>query len=410
VVVGLCFAATFLCYIDRVNISVAVIPMATQLGWDKTTQGSVMSAFFVGYLLTQILGGRLADRFGGKTVLALGVGLWSFFTAVTPFAALRSLPALLAARIGMGLGEGVSFPSIWSLYSRWVPARERGRAVGFNFSAIPIGSVFALLATPWLVVHFGWPWAFYSFGALGIVWLAVWQRAVAASPARDPRISAGELRELEAERGAADAPPAPPLRAFLGSTAVWAIVVCHFCNNWGGYVMLSWLPTYLNERLGVELSSVGLFAMAPSIVSFLFLNVSGAVTDWLIRRGIPILTVRKLMQTVGFGAIATALLIVAHVETAPVAIAVMCASSALGAFATGGFGTNHLDLAPRHAGALMGLSNTAGTLPGVIGVTLSGWIVQTTGHWELVFQLAAAIKIAGLLFYLACARAEKQVD
>ena len=418
--IGLSFAAIFLCYIDRVNISVAIIPMATEFGWDKTLQGSVMSAFFIGYLLTQIAGGWLADRFGGKPVLAGGVVVWSLFTALTPPAAAGGLAALLVARIGMGVGEGVSFPSIYSLFSRWVPAQERSRSVGLVFSAIPLGTVFALVVTPWLVVRFGWPWAFYAFAALGVVWYAIWQAQVSSSPDEHPaqvgsspdehpRVGAAELRALRPEGGAAASPP-PPLGALLGSTAVWAIVVCHFCNNWGGYVLLSWLPTYLNERLDVDLASVGLFAMAPALVSFLFLNAAGGVGDALLRRGIPTQRVRKLMQTIGFGGVATGLLVVPHVDSAGLAIAVMCASSALGAAVAAGFATNHLDIAPRQAGMVMGLSNTAGTLPGVIAVPLSGWIVEATGSWELVFQVAAGVKILGLLFYLAFAKAEKLFD
>jgi MFS family permease len=407
-VVALCFAAIFLCYIDRVNISVAIIPMAKQFGWDKTAQGTVMSAFFIGYLLTQIAGGWLADRFGGKPVLAGGVVVWSLFTALTPPAAAGGFAALIAARIGMGVGEGVSFPSIYSLFSRWVPAQERSRAVGLVFSAIPLGTVFALTVTPWIVIHFGWPWAFYSFAALGVFWVAIWQAQVTSSPEQNPRVSPAELRQVQGDAGAAST--RPPLSALLGSTAVWAIIVCHFCNNWSGYVLLSWLPTYLNERLDVDLASVGLFAMAPSIVSFLCLNAAGAAGDALLARGISTRTVRKLMQTIGFGAIATALLIVPHVSSAPLAIVVLCASSALGAAVAAGFGTNHLDIAPRHAGFVMGLSNTAGTLPGVIGVPLSGWIVEATGSWELVFQVAAGVKIFGLLFYLAFAKGEKLFD
>jgi ACS family sodium-dependent inorganic phosphate cotransporter len=121
-------------------------------------------------------------------------------------------------------------------------------------------------------------------------------------------------------------------------------------------------------------------------------------------------TVRKLMQTIGFGAIAAALLVVPHVDSAPLAIGVLCASAALGAAVAAGFGTNHLDIAPRHAGVVMGLSNTAGTLPGVIGVPLSGWIVEATGSWELVFQVAAGVKVFGLLFFLAFAKGEKIFD
>ncbi len=198
-VVGFSFLAVFICYMDRVNISVAIIPMAKDLGWDPATQGTVLSAFFVGYLATQVLGGRLSDRFGGKVVLGAGVLFWSAFTMITPPAAFLGFGALLLARVGMGLGEGITFPSIYSLFGRWLPGGESSRAVGIVFSAIPLGSVFALLATPWIVVHYGWPWAFYSFGAIGLLWWGFWHVRWRRTPTcirRSRRTSARRSREL----------------------------------------------------------------------------------------------------------------------------------------------------------------------------------------------------------------------
>ena len=196
--IALCFAAVFICYVDRVNISLAIVAMAREFGWNKTTSGFVMSSFFIGYLLTQVPGGVLAGRFGGKHVLAGGVILWSLFTALTPPAAYAGFGALIAARILMGMGEGVTFPSIYALFARWVPASRRSRAVGLVFSAIPLGVVSAQLATPVLVTSFGWPWAFYAFAALGLVWWAAWQPLTTSSPAAHPRVSEAELRELAA--------------------------------------------------------------------------------------------------------------------------------------------------------------------------------------------------------------------
>ena len=155
--IGLCFLAVFICYIDRVNISVVIIPMAKDYNWNPEQQGRVLSAFFVGYILTQFLGGRLADRFGGKLVLGLGEVAWSQFTILTPIAAGASFVTLLLARIGMGLGEGFTFPAIYSLIGRWIPASERSRAVSVNFSGIPAGTLFALVLTPLIAVQFGWP-------------------------------------------------------------------------------------------------------------------------------------------------------------------------------------------------------------------------------------------------------------
>ena len=131
-IILMCFAATFVCYIDRVNISVAIIPMAEEFKWDLETQGIILSSFYVGYMIMQVLGGFLADRFGGKIVLGLGVLIWSFFTIVTPWAAFSGMLGLLIARIGMGLGEAVTFPSVYSLVTRWFPVHEKAKAVALN--------------------------------------------------------------------------------------------------------------------------------------------------------------------------------------------------------------------------------------------------------------------------------------
>ena len=409
--VGLCFGATFICYIDRVNISVAIIPMAAELGWDVETQGVVLSAFFVGYLLTQIIGGRLADRFGGKVVLGTGVLLWSLFTVLTPPAAFVGLGMLIAARIGMGLGEAVTYPSIYSLYSRWVPVPERARAMALNNSGIPLGTVFALIVTPLIAETLGWEWAFYLFGALGVVWFAGWQRKTAASPDRHPDITRAELDHIAVSVPAdSGAVPTPSIAQFLRCGPVWAIIVCHFCNNWSLYVLLSWLPTFVNQGLGVDFAAVGWFTMIPHIASFFGLNVAGGVADRLIKRGMGVGKVRKIMQTIGFGGISLALLIVGEVENAAMAIAVMSVGSAIGAFVTGGFAINHMDIAPRSAGTLMGITNTAGTIPGIIGVYVSGLILAWTGSWALVFQVAAGVTLFGLVFYLLFSSGEKQFD
>src|SRR5271157_442907 len=90
--------ATALCYIDRVNISIAIIPLARAKGYDPAAKGLVLSAFFWGYLWLQMPGGWVADRFGGKRILAVGVALWSIATFLTPPAASISFAGLLLMR------------------------------------------------------------------------------------------------------------------------------------------------------------------------------------------------------------------------------------------------------------------------------------------------------------------------
>ncbi len=408
--VGLSFLAVAICYIDRVNISVAIIPMAEELGWDLQTRGIVLSSFFMGYLLLQIVGGRLADRFGGKIVLGAGVLLWSLFTILTPPAAFIGLGILLLVRIGMGMGEAVTFPAFYSLYGRWIPAGERARAVAFTNSGVPLGTVIGLVVTPIIADRLGWEWVFYLFGALGAFWYLAWHRQVTASPEMDPLISQEELQSIQADRAGAQSVDSLRWWEFLRHAPVWAIIVAHFCNNWSLYVLLSWLPAFVNEGLGVDFSAVGWVTMIPHLASFIFLNFAGNLADRLIARGMDVGRVRKLMQTIGFGGIAGSLMVVGEVDSVWMAITIMVIGTSLGAFVTGGFSVNHMDIAPRHAGTLMGITNTAGTIPGIIGVYLRGMILQATGSWALVFQVSAGVTIFGLIFFLLFASGKRLFD
>ncbi len=410
--VFLCFCAVFVCYIDRVNISIAIIPMAAEYGWDEGVQGIILSCFYFGYMVTQLLGGYLADRFGGKLVLAVGVIWWSAFTILTPPAAAMGITMLIVTRVLMGMGEGVTFPSIYALYSKWVPTAERSRSMAFANSGIPIGQVAALVVAPYIAIAFGWEWIFYIFGAVGLVWYVFWQRTVAHAPQHHPHLSSREAEEISAGLPATSQPGGKPtaLLDFARSRPVWAIVVAHFCNNWSLYVLLSWLPTFVNKGLGVDFANSGLVSMLPHLVSFVFLNVAGNVADRMVRSGMTITRVRKTCQTIGFGGLVLALSVVGEVDSAWLAIAIMCVGNAVGAFVTGGFAVNHMDIAPNHAGKLMGITNTFATIPGIIGVTVSGFILEATGSWALVFQVAAGVTLFGLVFYLLFASGEKQFD
>jgi MFS transporter, ACS family, solute carrier family 17 (sodium-dependent inorganic phosphate cotransporter), other len=148
-------------------MSIAILPMSESYGWTSTTIGLVQSSFFWGYLLTQVLGGVWADKFGGKVVLGFGVLWWSLATVLTPLAATLGLPALLAARACMGVGEGVAMPAMNNMLSRWVPVRERSRSLSLVYSGMYTGSVMGLAVSPHMIHSLGWPSVFYVFGVIG---------------------------------------------------------------------------------------------------------------------------------------------------------------------------------------------------------------------------------------------------
>jgi hypothetical protein len=149
--VGLSAIAALICSVDRAAISVAILPMSEQYGWSDSTKGAINSAFYVGYTITNLVGGYLASSLSAKQVLGWGVVLWSIFTITTPTAAATSLPVLLGNRAVMGAGEGVTFPCVQNIVKGWVPADTRTRALTLIYSGGQLGTIVALITAPLII-------------------------------------------------------------------------------------------------------------------------------------------------------------------------------------------------------------------------------------------------------------------
>jgi ACS family sodium-dependent inorganic phosphate cotransporter len=397
IIVGMCFAATAICYIDRVNISVAIIPMAEEYGWNGTTKGFVLSSFFIGYFIAMVPGGWAANRWGGKVLLGAALLFWSLFTFLTPVAAGLSFAILIAARIGMGLGEAATFPAVYNLLQRWLPKQERSRGAAVNLAGIPIGTIIGLSVTGALVQAFGWRSVFYFFGAAGVVFALFWFRFVHGSPAAHPAISAAERLVL---KDCAPAEPAPvPWAQMLRSPPLWALAVNHFCANWVLYLMLAWLPSYFRDAQHLDVTSAGLFSVAPWLSLFAVGNVSGLVADRMVANGSSVTFVRKLFQITGLIGGAIGLLAASQATTPGLALLLMCLAMGVGGLTWAGFAANHLDIGPRHADVLFSLTNIPGTLPGIFGVALTGWLLDVTGGYTATFVVAAGINLFGALVW-----------
>jgi len=405
----MCFLALFIAYTDRVNISVAAVAMREQLGWSQTTKGFVLSAFFIGYMLFMIPSGWLSSRFGGKRVMAAAVITWSVFTLLTPWAALQSMGVLIAVRIGLGVGEAAVLPATFALFTHWVPQAERSRAGVRFLSGVPLGQVVGFIGTGWIIAHWNWPMAFYVFGAIGLVWVTAWQARITDDPASDPHVAPKELALLRARENETRSSPKIPWRTFLTAPAVWAIFVTHFCANWGLYLLLSWLPSYFREALGLSISNAGLFAAAPWLAAFITSNLWAIMADKVIARGAPVLLMRRLSSGAGLIGFALFLLLLRDVHVPTTALALVCAATATLGIAWSGFPANWMDVAPRHAAVLAGISNTIATIPGIAGVAITGWLIDTTGTYSSAFLLTSAVCIVGALFYFVCSSV-KQLD
>ncbi|KAK1266944.1 hypothetical protein QJS04_geneDACA000386 [Acorus gramineus] len=409
VIVLLCFTSFLLCNMDRVNMSIAILPMSAEFNWNPATVGLIQSSFFWGYLLTQILGGIWADKIGGKLVLGFGVVWWSAATVLTPIAAKIGLPFLLIMRAFMGIGEGVAMPAMNNILSRWIPVSERSRSLAFVYSGMYLGSVIGLAFSPILIHKFGWPSVFFAFGSLGSIWFALWQGKAYSTPKEDPGLRADEKALILNSNVSKDPVSTIPWKLILSKAPVWALIISHFCHNWGTFILLTWMPTYYNQVLKFNLTESGLLCVLPWLTMAVFANIGGWIADTLVSKGLSITTVRKIMQSIGFLGPAFFLTQLSRVRTPALAVLCMVCSQGTDAFSQSGLYSNHQDIGPRYAGVLLGLSNTAGVLAGVFGTAATGYILQR-GSWDDVFKVSVALYIVGTLVWNLFSTGEKILE
>jgi ACS family sodium-dependent inorganic phosphate cotransporter len=210
-----------------------------------------------------------------------------------------------------------------------------------------------------------------------------------------------------------------PWGAFLRSPPVWAVTVAHFCFNWGYYTLLAWLPSYFELALGLNVQESSFLTLIPYVAMVLMTPVVGPIADGLTKRGWRLTTVRKLAQGIAFVGPAACMVAVAlltpaapggaaGLQTAAL-VALLSLGFALGAWSRAGLYCNHQDLSPKYASALLGITNTAGALPGVLGVTSAGYLLDATGSWPLaLFLPTAACQLFGAAFYALFASSERQ--
>ncbi|XP_059471952.1 sialin-like [Neocloeon triangulifer] len=427
VVAFLAFLGFWNVYALRVNLSVAIVAMTSNytvhldngttiqrrdFDWDSKTRGLLLSSFFYGYIITQIPGGWLGARIGGALLFGAGIASTALLTLLTPLAASGGVTLLFVLRVLEGVFEGVTYPCIHAVWARWAPPLERSKLATLAFSGSYVGTVVALPLSGYLAKHVGWPYVFYVFGFIGLVWYAVWVAVVREGPELDPRISQEELIYIQKSLGQQNyKKTSPPWGQFLKSAPVWAIIVAHFAENWGFYTLLTQLPTFMKDTLEFDLKDAGLLSALPYLAMAAVLQLAGHLADWLrSKQFISTTAVRKLFNCGAFVSQTTFMMLAAYLLAPLEAVACLTVAVGLGGFAWSGFSVNHLDIAPQYASLLMGLSNTFATLPGIISPALTGIIVQNKSveEWKIVFYIASGIYLVGAVIYAICASGERQ--
>ncbi|XP_051774833.1 sialin isoform X3 [Erpetoichthys calabaricus] len=356
-----------------------------QFQWDSTTQGVILSSFFYGYILTQVPGGYLAGYFGGKLFLGLGVLVTAALTLLTPLAASLGVPYLVILRALEGFGEGVTYPAMNAMWAKWAPPLERSRLMTFS-----------------------------GTGAAGCIWALLWFCLVTDEPLSHPRISKQERDHITSSVGLQGQCHGwtLPFLSMLTSLPLWAIIIAHFCINWSFYTLLTTLPSYMAQVLHFSIKENGFLSAVPYFTSWVMSIICGQLADRMRERRIVSTTfVRKMFTVIGSVLPAAFFIATAFIDCDYVAaMAFLTVSSTLIAANSAGFSINHIDIAPRYAGVLLGITNTFGTLPGMIAPTVVGYLTaqNALAGWKIVFYISAAILTFGGVFYTAFGSGEPQ--
>ncbi|KAK3592163.1 hypothetical protein CHS0354_019454 [Potamilus streckersoni] len=384
----LCSIANFINSADQVIMPIAVVAMTDEFKWGLHGQGWVLSSFAIGYMSSQVIGGSAAKKYGGKKILLLSVLLWSMSTFIVPFFA-HSIFALTISRMVLGFGEGLGLPTIYHIFSHTIPCEERSRAFGY---LVALGSIGQTMATV-ICAHLSWRWAFYSFGSLGFVWAFIWIYFYKENRSSNdeefvepPKVNNINVHWSE----------------FICHWPLWSIYIAHFCMNWSNYIIMQWLPTYLLRSLNGNKSDIMLTA-APYVLNSVVGVVAGHFADSLIvKHKWTVLSVRRLMTSVGLMGPGLFILFFSAVNNLPLAVLFVTICLGLSACNSSGHLSNHAEVAPSHAGITFAISNTLATIPGIIcGPLTAELVTQSHGRWFPVFIIAAGVNFVGAIIYLS---------
>ena len=404
VLVGWMFAISAVAYLDRVNISIAGGSIERDFHLSHVQLGWVFSAFVLGYALFQAPGGRLADRYGPRLVLAIGTLWWGVFTSLTalvPAGIAGMLPVLLAVRLLLGMGEAVVYPASNRLVASWIPSQERGRANGWIFAGVGAGAGISPPLITYLLVNYGWRTSFWASALLGlaagVVWLAIARDRPDHHPWVDQR-EADHIRSgLPAKEGGTAA--AIPWRAILRSREVLVIAASYFTYGYAAYIYFSWFFLYLSSVRGMDLKSSSYYGMLPFIAMAVGSAAGGWISDRLTRsRGRRV--GRCLFAAVSMGLSACFMALAMLAKSAEMASIILAGGAGALYLAQSSFWSVTADLAGRSAGSVSGVMNMGAQLGGAVTASLTPIIAAHFG-WPASFLTATGLCIAGAAAWLA---------
>jgi len=386
IICGLLFVATMINYMDRQAIALLKPLLTEQFKWSQIDYANIVFSFQLAYAAGYVLAGRLIDRLGVKLGLILAVGVWSF--ACGGHALAISVTGFCLARMVLGLAQGGHFPGAIKCVAEWFPANERALATGIFNSGSNVGAMAAPFIVPWIALRYGWANSVVLLAVFGGVWMVAWGV-----------LYRQETSSHKGEEGVEKQVASEPISWFqlLKCRPTWAFALATFLVSPFWWFYLFWVPPFLNERYGMDISKMGW----PLVVIYSMATVgaigAGWLSQFLMKKNWSVNKARKVA------------LLSCAVCTVPVFMAAQCSSVwmsvafiALAAAAHQGFSSNLFtlvsDTMPKQTvSSVVGIGGMAGSIGGMLIAKVTGYVLEWTGSYHVLFAMAAGAYLLAVL-------------
>jgi len=413
-IVSLLFFATAINYADRTVLSIAGPALAKSLQLGSVSMGYIFSAFGWSYVIAQLPGGWLLDRFGSRKIYSASLFVWSFFTFLTGFTGFfigaSAVVVLFILRFLLGVAEAPAFPANSRITVAWFPTHETGTAAAIFNSAQYFATVLFAPLLGYIVQTHGWQYSFTFMGLVGFLFLLLWLKYVHA-PNRSKYIGKKELEYISAggalvqmdqslkDHKHPDTPSIRYLRQLLRSRMLIGVYIAQYCINAITYFFITWFPIYLVQARGMTILKAGIVAVLPAIFGFIGGNLGGIFSDHLLKRGFSLSLARKVPIVMGM-LLSMSMVFCNYTDLEWMVVLLMTLSyfgKGIGAL---GWAVN-ADTAPKEITGLSGaLFNTFGNLSSIVTPIIIGYIVGVKGSFNGALVLVSLHALAAIISYV----------
>lgn len=376
-------------YLDRVSISTVAPSIMRDLHLTRVQMGYIFTAFPISYAAFEIPTAWWGELIGTRRVMARIVGWWSAFTAAT--GAVTSYPAMLAVRFLFGAGEAGAWPNAAKAFSRWIPAVEMGRVQGLFFMSAHLMGGLAPGIVLLIESYLGWRAVFPVLGVIGLLWTIAWYRWYRDDPSLHDEVKPEELAYIvENRRDRGEGHDAGAWRVLAANPSAWWLCLGYASNSYGSYFMMTWLPTYLEERRGFEKGALAFFAGLPLLLSVFADLFGGFTTDFLARR-FGLRVGRASVGVASYFIAGLGTVLAAGVVQPKLAATLIAVATAASMFALAASWAAAIDIGGAHAGVLSAVMNTTGQVASIASPLIPAYLIQRGFNWAAPLYVMAAL-------------------